>query len=332
MRLGILISGFEDGSLKDIAGTVKTIGYSDVEISACFNDRRPNIVSCTKKEALETVKYIRKLGLEISSFQCHFHFGYALGNNEMIKNPPSCAAGNRDESIEHTKRVIDLAECSGVGIVHTVSGILPELDAVQNVKYTGNIDYPARKAWRNMLDSYQVILDYAAKKKVKIAIEPVFAYIVGNYETTRKLFDDLGRDDLYLNYDPSHFPYHNESALPLIEDFGKKIIHVHVKDAGIVKLKKENIKTGGYVYAMRSGKEAFTFAPPGKGVLDWDKIVLALQKTGYDGVLSVEMGHGYPGTPEENARECFVFFRALLNKFSNSHYGDRLPRSCIAGE
>lgn len=314
MRLGILVSGFEKGSLKDIARTVKMIGYSDVEISACFNDRRPNIASCTKKEALETAKYIRELGLEISSFQCHFHFGYAL--EKTVKNPPPYVARNRDESIEHTKKIIDLADCLGVRIVHTVSGILPELDAVQNIKYTGNIDYPARKEWRCLIDSYQIILDYAAKKKVKIAIEPVFAYIVGNYETTRKLFEDLGRDDLYLNYDPSHFPYHKESALPLIEDFGKKIIHVHVKDAGVLKLNKKNIKPDGYIYAMRSGNEAFTFAPPGKGVLDWDKIVLALKKAGYDGVLSVEMGHGYPGTPEENAREGFKFFSNLLNKFA----------------
>ncbi|MDD5483558.1 MAG: sugar phosphate isomerase/epimerase [Kiritimatiellae bacterium] len=316
MRLGILISGFEKGSLKDIAGMARKIGYSDVEISACFNDRRPNIAACPRREAVETAKHIRKMGLEISSFQCHFHFGYAMGNRVAIKNPPPCAAGNKGESIEHTKKVIDLADHLGVGIVHTVSGILPELDTVQNIQYTGDIDYPARKEWRLLLDSYRVILDYAAKKKVKIAIEPVFAYIVGNYETTMRLFEDLGRDDLYLNYDPSHFPYHKESPLPLINDFGKRIIHVHVKDAGVIKLNKEDVKPGGYIYAMRSGTEAFTFAPPGKGVLDWDGIISALRKSGYEGVLSVEMGHGYPGSPEENARKCFDFFKAWINKFS----------------
>ena len=314
MQLGILVSTMETGSLKECIKLAKDIGYTHIEISACLNDDRPNIGSCTKEEAKEIAVYIRDMGIEISSLQCHFHMGYSLLDGETIPNVPLRSAETMNSSIEHTKRIIDLANYLDIGIVHTVSGILPELDAEQNFKYTGDIDYPSRKEWHRLLQSYETILDFASKTKVKIAIEPVFAYIVGNYATTKKLFEDINRDDLYLNYDPSHFPYHRESAISLIKDFGERIIHVHVKDAKVSKLKKEDLESK-HAYAMKGGEEEFMFAPPGKGVFNWDEIILALKEAGYNGVLSAEMGHGYPGNPEQNAREGLKFFKDLLKKF-----------------
>jgi len=312
MQLGILVSSLETKTLKEAVKLAKDIGYTQVEISACKDDYRPNIASLTRQEAKKIADYINDSGLKISSFQCHFHIGYA-SLEEHISTKTPFAAGWKD-SIEYTKRIIDLADYLNVGIVHTVSGILPELDSTQNFEYTGDIDYSSRKEWQRLLQSYKDILDYAACTKVKVAIEPVFAYIVGNYATTKKLFEDINRDDLYLNYDPSHFPYHKESPLPLIKDFGERIIHVHLKDAKVSKLNKEDLKSG-HVYAMKGGEEEFMFAPPGKGVFNWDEIILALKRAGYAGVLSVEMGHGYPGSAEENARKGFKYFESLLKKF-----------------
>ncbi len=292
MRLGILVSGLETDSLKKGIKLAKEIGYGYVEVSACKDDNRPNIASLTKAKAKEIVTYTRDLGLEISAFQCHFHQGYALLDKQIVTEVPF--VGTWKESIEHTKRIIELANYLSVGIVHTVSGILPELDRTQRFEYTGNVDYPSLKEWQRLLEAYRIILDFASQAKVKIGIEPVFAYIVGNYYTTKKLFEDIGRDDLYLNFDPGHFPYHNESPIPIIKGFGRKIIHTHVKDGKILKLNRRDIENGE-AWIMKSGEEEFKFAPPGKGVLDWKEIIANLKEVGYDGVLSLEMGHGYEG-------------------------------------
>ncbi len=41
-------------------------------------------------------------------------------------------------------------------------------------------------------------------------------------------------------------------------------------------------------------------------------MIAALMGIGYDRVLSLEMGHGYEGTPEQIAKENLEFFKKLL--------------------
>ncbi|MCD6219797.1 sugar phosphate isomerase/epimerase [Candidatus Calescamantes bacterium] len=302
MKLGILVSDLGTESLKDNIKKAHEIGYDCVEISACKDDNRPNIVSCSKSEARGIVEFTKDLGLEISGFQCHFHQGYASLDEKLWR-----------DSIEHTKRVIELADALNVPVVHTVSGILADLDSTQYAEYTGKIDYFSRKEWGRLLEAYNELLDFAAKTKVKIGIEPVFVYIIGNYRTTKKFFEDLGRNDLYINFDPGHFPYHRESPIPIIEKFGKRIIHSHVKDGQILRLNEEDIKNKE-AWAMEGNQEEFKFAPPGKGVLNWKEIVTNLEEVGYKGVLSLEMGHGYIGTPENIATENLAFFKKILEE------------------
>lgn len=310
MHLGILISTMEKRSIKECITLAHQIGYTEIEVSACMGDLRPNIGDGSKEEAKNIIDFARKLKLNVSSLQCHFHFGYGLLDEDIIENPPSCSAKTRLGSIEHTKRIIDLANYLEVGIVHTVSGILPELDTCQHEKYTGSIDYPKRREWQSLLLSYVELLDYAKIKGVKLAIEPVFAYIVGSCATTRMFLKDLGRSDLYINYDPSHFPYHKESAASMIKEMGAKIIHVHVKDAAV--LNNSSHHDIQWLWKMVDGR-FFSFAPAGKGILNWDEIIGELKKCGYNGVLSVEMGHwGDEEQAEQNAKANFAFFNNLL--------------------
>lgn len=302
MKLGILVSDLGTESLRGNIKKAKEIGYDCVEISACKGDERPNIATCSKSGARDVANYIKDLGLETSAFQCHFHQGYASLDEKLWR-----------DSIEHTKKVIELAEALNVPVVHTVSGILSDLDNTQYAEYTGNIDCFSRKEWSRLLTSYTELLDFTAGTKVKVGIEPVFVYIVGNYRTTKKLFEDIGRDDFYINFDPGHFPYHRESPIPIIKDFGKRIIHSHVKDGQVLELNKQDIKNKE-AWAMEGGKEEFKFSSPGKGVLNWKEIITSLEKIGYDGVLSLEMGHGYIGKPEEIATENLIFFKKLLEE------------------
>jgi sugar phosphate isomerase/epimerase len=59
-------------------------------------------------------------------------------------------------------------------------------------------------------------------------------------------------------------------------------------------------------------REQFKFAAPGKGVLDWEKIIKALGEVGYDYVLSLEIE--WEGIPVDEARECLRFFQNLLSE------------------
>ncbi|HIE28025.1 TPA: sugar phosphate isomerase/epimerase [Candidatus Poribacteria bacterium] len=298
MKPGILIGDFmKTMSLEEGVELSSDIGYPCVELPA--SDMNGEGKQYSKDSSLELVDWANSLGLEITGFQCHV--GYSSPDWER--------------RVEHTKKMVDIAEHAGIPVVHTVSGILPsEAEEQQKHWLKGTKEIAKTEEWGNLLNAYREILEHAESKAVKVGIEPVFVYMVCNFETTKKLFDDLGRDDLYINFDPSHFPYQRESVIPFIEEFGEKIVHTHVKDATVSELVDEEIEKGE-AFSMERG-EQFKFAPPGKGVLNWREILKALKGVGYDYVLSLEMGHGYEDPPEEIARENLQFVNSLLKEFS----------------
>ncbi|MGD9518021.1 MAG: sugar phosphate isomerase/epimerase family protein [Armatimonadota bacterium] len=255
-------------------------GYSAVELGACdLAGEFPcaDLGTWDAEAAVVLAQSIRELGLDISALQVHVDYVFADGRE-------------RERRLDHTRRMIDLAHAMAVGVVHTVSGPLPPgLDEA--------------KAWDDLAEAYDALCSHACAAGVSPAIEPVFVYLVGNLSTTKRLAEAMGRDDLYINFDPSHFPYHREDPEGFLEAFGPRIVHAHAKDARIIPLQIGSPLPANSFYM--GNEEAFTFAPPGAGVLDWPAVVKGLQATGFDGVVSLELGHGIPdevGAARDTAR------------------------------
>jgi len=292
MKQGILLGEFtKTMSLKEAIALAKKIGYECVEIPAY--DAGSKKEQYDPEGARKLFDWARNQGLAVTSLQCHV--GYS--------------APNWKDCVAHTKKMIDIAQYSGLSVVHTVSGPLPSAN-VHRQWLKGTSDIAKTPEWANIVSAYKELCDYASSAYVRVAIEPVFVYMVCNLETTKKLLEDVGRNDLYINYDPSHFPYQREDAAQFIKAFANKIIHCHVKDAAIQKENPAEIEKGD-AFSMGSG-EQFKFAAPGKGVLDWKAIIAALKEIGYNHVLSLEMGHDYEGTPQKIAEDNLKYFKSLL--------------------
>lgn len=300
MQLGVLVGDFmKKRSLEDSIRLAKEMGYSCVEIPAYDIERKGR--QYDKEEVKKVADWAKDLEIEAMAFMCHVGF----------------TGENWQKCVEHTKRIIDIAQFARIKIVHTVSGILPQVASVQyslESKEVERMDMSNTTEWGRMLQAYHEVLDYASDTEVRIAIEPVFVYAVCNYNTLSRLFKDLKRDDLYINLDFSHFPYHRESPIPVIKEFGQKIIHTHVKDAEVSKLVPQDIEDGK-AWNMGNG-EQFKFAAAGKGVLNWSEMISALKEIGYDYVLSLEMGHDYGEGPQIIAKENIVFFQKLLRSLT----------------
>lgn len=265
MKLGILVGDIARDlkmPLREAVGKAKDWGYDAVELPA--NDLSKADEQYNLNTAKTLAAFVSGLGLEITGFQCHV--GY-LGDDWRTK-------------VEHTKAMIEVAQAIGVPVVHTVSGKLPE-------------DLTFSRGFSRLETVYSELLDFAEGSGVKVGIEPVFVYLVGNHSTLKRLIELVGRDDLYINFDPSHYPYHDESPIPTIKEFSNRIAHVHVKDALV--------------------EPKFRFIPPGKGVLDFREIIMALHDVGYNYVLSLELGHGMED-PEGMAKENVTFLSKLLEK------------------
>lgn len=285
MEQGLLVSCLEAKDLIEALEITAEIGYRHCEISVCPDDSRPNLASLDDDARRKAVDRARALGMGISAVQCHIHNGYA-----------DTDASVRRKSVDHTRRMIDLCADLGIPVCHTVSGVAED-------------DAPHKEQVDRVAESMLPILEHAKGTPVEVGVEPVFVYVIGNLAHTNALLGRLdNREDFLINYDPSHFPYHDEPAEDFIRALGDRIVHAHSKDAVVLPV-TEGAKPDGKDRFEMPGGRFFAFAPPGEGVLDWDVILGALRDIGFDGVLSLEMGHGYEDPPNEVALKTYEFFK-----------------------
>lgn len=129
----------------------------------------------------------------------------------------------REKNLKEYKRCIDQAVILNVDFVHG---------------YSGGIEGPIseeeeKELWNLFKSGLLEVLDYAKEKGVKFGIEGVIHHLVHGYESVKKMFEFINRDDLYLNYDPCHLFISKPEGghIKVIEEFGEKVKHVHVHDA-----------------------------------------------------------------------------------------------------
>jgi sugar phosphate isomerase/epimerase len=128
-------------------------------------------------------------------------------------------------------------------------------------------------AWSSVIDALSDLVEFAEKEGVTLTIEPVFGMVVHDYYTVRELLSYFKSDHIAVNLDPSHFVLYGNDPVWAVSRLGRRIRHVHVKDAFG--------KPGGF-------GETFSFPFLGEGLIDWKGFFRELMKTGYQGFLSLE--------------------------------------------
>lgn len=135
------------------------------------------------------------------------------------------------------------------------------------------------------------IIEFAAAHNVKIAIENCpnrHEYTIGgeNIMFTPGIMGELfmmtrDYEDVFgLNLDPSHLYWQNIDINLVIEEFGDRIFHTHVKD---VLINRETLKFEGTF-----GKNIYSFKIAGEGEINWLEYFKSLKQAGYKGILSIE--------------------------------------------
>lgn len=134
-----------------------------------------------------------------------------------------------------------------------------------------------------VVDLFGPLVELAEKNNVRLCFEncPLMGNIAISPVMWKKLFERLPSDHLGLAYDPSHLVWEMiDPYTPLLE-FKDKIFHIHAKDTAIdrVKLARTGILTDFSWWSYRI---------PGRGELDWRKLLGQLIAEGYDGTISLE--------------------------------------------
>ena len=90
-----------------------------------------------------------------------------------------------------------------------------------------------------------------------------------------------------FNYDPSHMGYQGVDYVEFIRRFSDRIYHVHLKDAYWSSTLTVSGVFGGHL-DFGDPRRYWDFRSLGRGKIDFEAIIRALNAIGYDGPLSVE--------------------------------------------
>lgn len=197
-----------------------------------------------------------------------------------------------EEAVTHLaelKKRIEFAGALGIDKVVTSTGIDKRIeegiyDRDPNVKDRGNMirRIPVRSL-DQVVDLYGPLLELAEKNNVRLCLEncPLMGNIAISPVMWRRIFQRLDSDKLGLAYDPSHLVWEMIDPYAPLDEFKDKIFHVHAKDAAIdrARLAETGILTDFSWWSYRI---------PGRGELDWKKLLSKLKANGYTGTISLE--------------------------------------------
>lgn len=115
------------------------------------------------------------------------------------------------------------------------------------------------------VESMKRMADFAAQKKIKIAIEPICRYnnsFLNTVQQAKSFLREVGRKNVGLLLDTFHLNIEEKSVKSAILEAGENLFHFHAceNDRGV----------------------------PGTGHIDWNEIADALDEIGYSGWLSIE--------------------------------------------
>jgi sugar phosphate isomerase/epimerase len=142
--------------------------------------------------------------------------------------------------------------------------------------------------FKEFADRWLPILDAYKRLGVKFALEVHPTEIAFDIASARRALAAVKNHPAFgFNYDPSHLGYQGVDYVEFIYTFSEKIFHVHMKDAGWSDVPVEAGVFGGHTEFGTKGRY-WDFRSLGRGNINFEEIIRALNRIGYKGPLSVE--------------------------------------------
>ena len=165
---------------------------------------------------------------------------------------------------------------TGSSIWHSIYAFPPTSQAYWD---KGFADFGAR---------FTPILDVFEKVDVNFALEVHPTEIAFDIATSQRALAAVNQHPRFgFNFDPSHLAYQGVDYVRFIRTFGARIFNAHMKDAWWGKGDGTVGTFGGHT-SFGDARRTWDFRSVGRGMIDFESIIVALNDVGYQGPLSVE--------------------------------------------
>ena len=136
------------------------------------------------------------------------------------------------------------------------------------------------KRWKPILDVFQ-------ECGVKFALEVHPTEIAFDFHTAEMALEAVDNHPAFgFNFDPSHLQWQGNRPSTFIRAFKDRIFHVHMKDCAVRLHGRQGIL--GSMLSFGDPRRGWDFVSLGRGDVDFEAVIRALNDIGYDGPLSVE--------------------------------------------
>ncbi len=299
-----------DLPIETLAPMVRSFGYDGVEL-ACWGDHidvdraAEDVAYCDDLKAM-----LGKHDLGCWSISNHLagqlvcdlndERSDAFAPGELAGDPE----GKRAWAVETMKNTARAAKNLGVGVVNGFTG-----SSIWHMLYSFPpvTDEMIEKGYERFRELWTPILDVFDECGVKFGLEVHPTEIAFDIYSARRTLDAIdNRDTFGFNFDPSHLIWQGMDPVKFIEEFPDRIYHVHMKDAATTLDGRTGLLSSHLNFG--DARRGWDFRSVGRGDVDFEEIIRALNRIDYQGPLSVEwedsgMDH------EHGARESCEYVR-----------------------
>jgi len=302
-----------DLPLEELAKKTSDWGYDGLEL-ACWGDHfdvdqgAESKAYCDDKHAL-----LAKYGLKCWSISNHLAGQLVCDriDERHYQFAPDTLKGKSAEvtawAVQSMKLSAKAAANMGLKVVNGFTG-----SPIWHLLYSfppclpGQID----QGYREFAETWKPILDVFAENEVRFGLEVHPTEIAFDIASAARALAALNDHESFgFNYDPSHLGYQGVDYVAFIRKFKDRVFHVHMKDAwwghgdGTVGV------FGGHT-EFADPRRYWDFRSLGRGDVDFEQIVVALNDIGYDGPLSIEWEDSRMDR-EHGAREACAFVKKV---------------------
>lgn len=263
MQIGLLTAPFRNEPLEDVIAFAGANDFDALEVASGPGARHIDINDLPESRVSEIKKLLEVNGLVISSLAWYADMTDPNG---------------REQRMADFRRLVDAAERLGVGVVCTLAGKpVPGKDKFKTIEEDCSVVFPS-------------LVEYAASKGIKVALENWFATNIQGLAHFDKMFEVVPHPNLGLNFDPSHLLWQGIDYIAAVDRFAKRIFHTHAKDT--------EVRDDRLAYLGNQERGWWRYVIPGFGRVRWGEYLAALRRNGYNGVLSIEHEDGALGREE----------------------------------
>lgn len=282
-----------DLTLEELAQKASSWGYDGLEL-ACWGDHFEVDKALAEDGYCQgRHELLAKYELKVWAISNHL-VGQAVCDNIDARHQGIVPAyvwgdgepgGVQERAAEEMKNTARAAAKLGVNVVNGFTG-----SSIWHLLYSFPPNDPGQidAGFEDFANRWHPIFDVFDEVGVTFGLEVHPTEIAFDIVTAERAIEALdGRKTFGFNYDPSHLGYQGVDYVAFLERLSERIYHVHMKDVWWADTPRLAGVFGGHLN-FGDARRFWDFRSIGRGKIQFEEIIRALNNMGYDGPLSIE--------------------------------------------